>query len=102
MFIWDFKDPEAYTTIFGLKVLAKWPPLINRPHFEATALYTYFGIPLIIVGALWYLVIAQAYLARTIRAIKLSKTVFEKNLDNFNQNPPVQPSGDNVVDTRQQ
>ena len=45
-----------------------------------------------VVGGTWYVVAAQAYLARTIRAIKLSKKVFEKSLDNFDQNtPPQQP-----------
>ena len=41
------------------------------------------------MGAGWYLVVAQAYLARTIRAYKLSKQVFEKSLEGFNQNTPV-------------
>ena len=92
LFIWklDYNNPDNYTIIFGVKILAKWI-LINEPHFEASALCAYFAVPLSVVGALWYLVAAQAYLARTIRAYKLSKTVFEKSLEGFNQNtPPVQ------------
>ena len=41
---------------------------------------------MIIGGGLWYLVAAQSYLARTIRAIKLSKSVFSSNLENFSLN----------------
>ena len=94
LFVWDFKDPDSFTTIFGITVLSKWPPLINSPHFVVDALFAYVSVPIIIVGALWYIVAAQAYLARTIRAIKLSKSVFEKSLEGFNQNTPVPPSND--------
>ena len=54
----------------------------------------YISVTFMVVGGCWYLVAAQAYLARTIRAIKLSKKVFEKSLDNFDQNtPPQQANG---------
>ena len=90
-FVWDFENaPKA--TIFGFTLIADWPPFANQPHFEAAALVSYIAVPLLIVGGLWYLVIAQAYLARTIRAYKLSKTVFEKSLDNFDQNTPTPPN----------
>ena len=93
LFVWklEFNNSEQYTIIFGIKILAKWV-LINEPHFEVSALCSYIAVPLAVVGVAWYLVAAQAYLARTLRAIKLSKTVFEKSLEGFNQNtPPVQP-----------
>ena len=89
VFTWNFDDPDSYTYIFGVKVLANWPPIANEPHFVMEALFAYFSIPCLFVGGIWYLVAAQAYLARTIRAQKLSKTVFEKSLDGFNQNTPV-------------
>ena len=89
LFVWDFKDPDSYTKVFGIKVMASWPPLANEPHFAVEALASYFAIPFLFVGAGWYLVVAQAYLARTIRAYKLSKQVFEKSLEGFNQNTPV-------------
>lgn len=86
LFIWNFQDPDSYTTVFGLKLLAKWPPLSNEPHFVVEAICAYISVPLVIVGGLWYLVAAQAYLARTMRAHKLAKQVFEKSLEGFNQN----------------
>ena len=94
LFIWDFKDESVYTTIWGIKVLASWPPLINEPHFSIDAIWCYVYITCMVVGGTWYVIAAQAYLARTIRAIKLSKKVFEKSLDNFDQNtPPQQANG---------
>lgn len=89
-FVWDFSKiittPES-----GVGILLSWPTLINQPHFAVEALWSYFIVPFLFVGGLWYLVTAQAYLARTIRAVKLSKKVFEKSLDNFDQNTP--PNG---------
>lgn len=95
-FVWDFENAPR-TTIFGITLIADWPPFANQPHFEPNALVAYIAVPLLIVGGLWYLVVAQAYLARTIRAYKLSKTVFEKSLDNFNQNTPTPPNN-NVLE----
>ena len=92
LFVWklSYNNPDEYTIIFGVKILAKWV-LINEPHFVIEGLCAYIAVPLGIVGAVWYLVAAQAYLARTIRSWKLSKTVFEKSLEGFNQNTPSTP-----------
>ena len=96
-FAWDFGNDQYYKTIFEIKLLAEWPALINSPHFVVEAIWAYISIPLLFVGGIWYLVVAQAYLARTIRAVKLSKTVFEKSLDDFNKSSPspIQPINDN-------
>lgn len=92
-FVWDFENAPR-TTIFGITLISDWPPFANEPHFEAAAIVSYIAVPLVIIGGIWYLVVAQAYLARTIRAYKLSKKVFEKSLDNFDQNTPVPPLND--------
>ena len=94
-FVWDFSNIIS-TPENGIGVLLNWPALINQPHFEVEAICSYVAVSFVIVGGLWYLVVAQAYLARTIRAVKLSKRVFEKSLDNFDQNtPPQQPQQSN-------
>ena len=94
LFTWDLNDPDIYTTIFGYKIIADWPKLSNEPHLVAEAIASYFIVPAIVGGGLWYIVTAQAYLARTIRAVQLSKKVFEKSLENFDQNTtPVNPIG---------
>ena len=88
-FVWDFttiiQTPET-----GAGIILSWPALINSPHFVTEAIVAYISVTFMVVGGCWYLVAAQAYLARTIRAIKLSKKVFEKSLDNFDQNTPPQ------------
>jgi len=95
IFVWDFTKiitkPET-----GAGILLSWPTLINEPHFVVQALWSYFAVPFLVVGGLWYLVAAQAYLARTLRAIKLSKKVFEKSLENYNQNTPTPDNPMNV------
>lgn len=103
LFLWDFSDADSYTTVFGMKVLAKWPPLMNEPHIaeDLNALYSYFAVPLLLVGGIWYIVAAQAYLARSIRAWRLSKQVFEKSLEGFNQNSPIPPSAVNQDNNQQ-
>ena len=95
LFVWklSYNNPDEYTIIFGVKILAKWV-LINEPHFVIEGLCAYIAVPLAIIGAIWYLVAAQAYLARTIRSWKLSKTVFEKSLEGFNQNTPTPPENE--------
>ena len=92
LFVWNFGNADSYTKVFGITVLKEWPPLMNTPHFEAKALFSYIAIPALFIGGIWYVVAAQSYLARTLRAIKLSKSVFSSNLDNYSQNniPAVQ------------
>ena len=94
-FVWDFKNAPT-TTIFGVTLISDWPGFANEPHLEAEAIPAYFAVPMLIVGACWYLVAAQAYLARTIKAYKLSKRLFEKNLDNYNQNTQIPPNNDSL------
>ena len=89
LFTWDYNDPDIWHNFFGVKLIADWPKIDNTPHFVAEAFASYWIVPALVGGGLWYLVVAQAYLARTIRAFKLSKKVFEKSLENFDQNTPV-------------
>lgn len=95
-FVWDFSKiittPES-----GVGVLINWPTLINQPHFVVEAIWAYIAVTFTLVGGLWYLVVAQAYLSRTIRAYKLSKKVFEKSLENFDQNTPLQQNNNSPI-----
>lgn len=85
LFTWDFKGAEK-VNFFGREIIANWPPLSNKPHLAVEALASYVIVPALVGGGLWYVVAAQAYLARTIRAVQLSKRVFEKSLEGFDQN----------------
>lgn len=86
LFLWNFQDPNSYANFFGITLLAKWPPLINSPHAEVNAIPSYFAIPLILVGGIWYLLGVQRLIARTLHIISLSNSIFNKDLSNFNQN----------------
>ena len=83
LFLWDF---SSCITRQGASLLVNWPVLINSPHLVAEAWGGYlFGV-LILVGGIWYFVALQSLIARTIRLISLSTSVFEKTLEGFNQN----------------
>ena len=89
IYTFDFKDPDIYQKFFGVTVIADWPKVANTPHFTWDAWAGYLFVPLAIVGGIWYLVVTQAFIARMIRMRKLAGTIFEKPLDNFNQNSPL-------------
>lgn len=86
LFLWNFSDPECYNEFFGIKLLSKWPPLINSPHFVIEAWAAYLFVPGILVGVIWYLTAVQGLIARSLHIRKLSDSLFEKDLSKFNQN----------------
>ena len=88
LFLWDFSGCIQKQ---GAAVLLNWPELINEPHVSGDAWASYVFMSCMIVGGTWYLIAIQSLISRTIRMFKLSTTVFEKSLDGFSQNTPVQP-----------
>lgn len=88
LFIWDWNDPDSWTKVFGLKVLAKWPPLYpgyGRPKFELRAWRAYVFVPFVFIGGLWYLIAVQAYISRMIAIRKIHDENIAGDLSNFNQ-----------------
>ncbi len=88
-FIWNYAAPESEMIpktfeIFGMKVQIMQPPLINTPHLSVAAIPAYIISLGILVGVVWFLLCVQAYVARTIRIFKLSKSVYSKSLEDFN------------------
>lgn len=96
LFLWDFEDPSCYSNFFGLTLLSQWPPLINTPHLVANAVASYFAIPLILVGTIWYLIAVSGLIGRTLHINSLSSSIFDKDLTNFNQNTQLYNSLGNV------
>lgn len=82
-FLWDFENAPK-STFFGLQIISDWPPLLNTPHFEVRAIASYLFVPTFLVGIIWFLIVTQAYIARLVKIILLSKTVFARTLDNKN------------------
>lgn len=92
--LWDFES-KGIRTLFFVRDWAQAPrgdfwflknivtglaPIVNRPHFEWSAWFSYLFIPLNLVGIVWLFVDVQAYIARSFRIIKLSMTLFKKTL----------------------
>ncbi|MGM9874095.1 MAG: hypothetical protein ACI31G_04180 [Bacilli bacterium] len=85
LFLWDFSEPSIYIKFFGMTIIGDFPPLLNTPHFEVSAIGSYIFAPLFLVGAVWYLIAVQCLIARSYRLYKLVHSVFEKSLDGFRQ-----------------
>ena len=86
-FLWDFKNPDNYTVVFGITLLAKWPELVEgHPTFRIDHLASYIEVLLIIVGSLAYLYAAQGYMVRAMTIRKRSQEVFEKSLKGLRVN----------------
>lgn len=65
---------------FGLTLISGWPEVVSKPHFEVKALFSYFFVPVNLVGILWFLFYTQAYIARSIRIRKIARSIFRKKL----------------------
>lgn len=95
LFIFDFSDPDIYVNVFGMTLLAEWPPVISYPHWSWEAWCSYLFVPIMTVGGVWYLISLQCVIARTIRMHELKHSVFDKSLENYNQNNVVIPPSNN-------
>lgn len=81
LFLWDF-NAAPREKFFGIEIISDWAPLMNVPHFEVNAIASYLFVPTFLLGAIWFLIITQAYIARFVKIVLLSKTVFARTLDN--------------------
>ncbi|MFA6675362.1 MAG: hypothetical protein WCS49_00590 [Bacilli bacterium] len=86
LFCWDFSHVFEISTSLAFSLVINAPVLINEPHFVLEAWGSYLFVPGITIGGLWYLWCVQSLISRTLRIKKLSESIFDKNLDNFNQN----------------
>ena len=84
--IWDFGNIDKYTTkVFGITLLANWPDIIHSPEWHAEAWASYIFFFSMLIGGIWYLVSLQCVVARTIRMYQLRHSIFDANLDGYNQ-----------------
>ncbi len=87
LFLWDFKNPDNYTVVFGITLLAKWPDLIEgHPTFAVEHLASYVEVILIVGGSLAYLYAAQGFMVRALTINRRSQEVFEKSLKGLHVN----------------
>ena len=82
-FVFDWANiPRA--TFFGLSLPSDWPPILNTPHFVLAAWPNYVFVTTAFICAIWLLVATQAFIARSWRIYKKSRTIFIKSLDAIN------------------
>ncbi len=82
-FVFDWAHiPTA--TFFGLTLPSDWPAVINTPHFVLAAWPNYVAVSFALVSAVWLLVATQAFIARSWRIYRKSRTIFIKSLDAIN------------------
>lgn len=74
-------DNQPKTKIFGITVASDWPELLSSPHFSARAIPSYIIVPLYFTCIIWFFIVFQAYLSRTIRINVLGKKLFSSDLD---------------------
>lgn len=83
-FRWDFQAEGVTTKVFGMTVLADWPPLVEGyPRFEIGHLGSYITAVLAIIAIAWYLLSCQGYLARLVMIEVRVRSVFHKSLKDF-------------------
>lgn len=76
-------DGAPRSNFFGLTLMSDWPEVIHSPTWSWNAWGSYIFVPGIFVGGIWFLIDVQAYIARSYKLFKLSKSVFNKSLDKF-------------------
>lgn len=83
-FNFDWSNPENYVNFWGLTLLARWPNAISSPTWVNEYWGSYLLVPLWLTAIIWYAIVIQGYLARALRLNKLSHSIFEKSLEDFN------------------
>lgn len=81
-FQWDFEAEGVWTKVFGITLLANWPPLKEGyPSFVVEHIGSYLASILAIVSIVWFFISCQGYLARFIMIQTRARTVYGKSLD---------------------
>ena len=81
---------------FGITLISGWPQVVEKPHFEAIAIFSYIFVPANIVGIGWFLFCTQAYIARSIRNRKIARGIYRKKLVQDEPTPLV-PTDDSSI-----
>lgn len=84
LFSFDWGNPDNYVNFWGLTLLARWPSLSSSPTWINAYWGSYILVPMWLTSIIWYAVVIQGFLARWSRLNKLSHSIFEKSLEDFN------------------
>lgn len=65
---------------FGLKLISGFPSVTAKPHLVGAAWFSYLFVPVMLAGAIWFLLTTQSYIARSIRIRQIARGIFRKKL----------------------
>lgn len=88
---WDFGNDAYYATVWGMRILASWPALINTPHFVGAYYPSYILCTLWLVGGTYLFFVLWAFVARAIFVDRRARSVFKKDLTDYNYYDNVYP-----------
>lgn len=87
-------DP-LWVKVFGMTLLARWPEIVEGyPRFEVAHIASYIEVTLWLIAIFWYAYCCQAFIARTVRIMRRSRSVYEKSLEGFNANTDIEITPD--------
>ena len=81
IYVWDWPAIPT-SSFFGILLPSDWPPVINQPHFEVSAIVSYFVGPIYLISLIWVFLSTQAYVARIYRIFQLNRLIFSNDLSN--------------------
>lgn len=91
-------DDPLWVKVFGIGLLARWPETVEGyPRFDVNHLASYFEVALWIVAIGWYAFCCQGYIARSVRILRRSNSVYKKSLEGFNANADVEITPENPL-----
>ena len=86
---YDWHAEGVWTKVFGMTLLASWPPVSHQPTFVLPHLPDYIECVLFIVAMALYLYACFGYISRFFLLKSRSRSVFEKSLAGYNANEDI-------------
>lgn len=86
---YDWHAEGVWTKVFGMTLLASWPPVSHQPTFVLPHLPDYIECVLFIVSMALYLYACFGYISRFFLLNSRSHSVFEKSLAGYNANEDI-------------
>ena len=86
---YDWHAEGVWTKVFGMTLLASWPPVSHQPTFVLSHLPDYIECVLFIVAMALYLYACFGYISRFVLLSSRSRSVFEKSLAGYNANEDI-------------
>lgn len=78
--LYKFDETWPKAKFFGVNLVSGFPDVIEKPHFEWSAWFSYLFVPINIVGIIWFLIYTQSYISRSIRIYAIARGIYRKKL----------------------